>query len=289
MSQLFSLDWISNRIKQEEATFRQRLKVRDAKYRELFDSITDAIVMHDSTDLRPTDVNSSLVRILGYSRSELLKPETVKLLAYGKAPYTAEQIHNNLQRAICDRSFVAEFLLRDCLGNLVWVEGHSKLLQHHGQSKILTTVKDISDRKEREVRQADLLEERLRLEKIALSNYQFGLLISAIPHLMWVANPQGRIVFYNDRFTEVTGLSLQQEDDQAWQLLIHPDDLGAYLSEWNMCVQTGNSFEREFRLTRVLGLRVKRTHPWRRYLAKAVAMRQEDGHITQWVGTWTDT
>lgn len=161
------------------------------------------------------------------------------------------------------------------------------MLHAHGGSKIFTTVRDISDQKEREARQAALIDEKLRVDGIAASHDQLSLLIGAIPHLIWVANPLGQMIFFNARCAEVTGLSHQQEDDQAWQLLIHPDDLGAYLTEWNMCVQTGNSLECEFRLTRALGLRVNRSNPWRRYVARAVAIRQGE-QIVQWVGSWTD-
>jgi PAS domain S-box-containing protein len=105
---------------------------------------------------------------------------------------------------------------------------------------------------------------------------------------VFTANAAGEIDFFNDRWFEFTGLTLAQSQNDGWQLLIHPDDLDKYMTEWNKALETGDSHEIEFRLRRAVGIKSMKNHVYRSHLARAVALRGTDGEVIKWFATWTE-
>ena len=124
--------------------------------------------------------------------------------------------------------------------------------------------------------------------ELRASETAFRTLADAIPHIVWTANSTGEIDFFNHRWLEYTGLTIEQSLNDGWQLLIHPDDLPGYLVEWTHALQTGSTYERTFRLKRVLGIKSKSGNPYRRHLGRAVPLRGKDERIMKWFATWTE-
>jgi PAS domain-containing protein len=54
---------------------------------------------------------------------------------------------------------------------------------------------------------------------------QFRLVIDTIPTLAWRTRPDGHAEFFNRRWQEYTGLSLEQAQGWGWTDAIHPDDV----------------------------------------------------------------
>lgn len=143
-----------------------------------------------------------------------------------------------------------------------------------GSVRWFGTCTDIDDQKR--------IESELR-EAVA----RFRTLAEAIPQIVWAAKPNGDINFFNHRWFEYTGLSVEQSLDGGWKLLIHPDDLDNYLSGWQKALETGDTFECEFRLKRAVGVRAP-GGGYRKQLCRAVAVQSSTGTIIEWCGTWTD-
>jgi PAS domain S-box-containing protein len=123
---------------------------------------------------------------------------------------------------------------------------------------------------------------------IRKSESKFRTLADAIPQIVWTANPDGQIDFFNHRWFEYTGLTLEQSQREGWQLLIHPDDLDKYMREWRKALMTGDTYEMEFRLKRAVGLGNSKGNPYRWHLGRAVALRGSDGGVVKWFATWTE-
>lgn len=143
-----------------------------------------------------------------------------------------------------------------------------------GEMKWFGTSTDIDDQKRIET---ELREAEARLRGLA----------EAIPQIVWTAAPSGEITFFNHRWFEYTGLSLEQSLAGGWQLLIHPEDLEDYMSEWKRALESGDTFECRFRLKRAVGMRA-RAGGYRNHLCRAVALRSSTGDLIEWFGTWTD-
>jgi PAS domain S-box-containing protein len=125
-------------------------------------------------------------------------------------------------------------------------------------------------------------------ETIRKSEAKFRTLADAIPQIVWTANPDGQIDFFNHRWFEYTGLTLEQSQNEGWQLLIHPDDMNKYMHEWRKALMTGDTYEMEFRLKRAIGIGKSKGNPYRWHLGRAVALHGSDGSVVKWFATWTE-
>jgi PAS domain S-box-containing protein len=129
-------------------------------------------------------------------------------------------------------------------------------------------VQDISARKSTEdsLRQS---EEMLR----ALAN--------TIPQLAYMADADGAMVWFNERWYEYTGTTPEQATGWGWEAVHDPDVLPSVLEHWHESVRTGEPFEMEFPIRGADG-------EYRWFLTRVNAVRDLHGHVVRWFGTNTD-
>jgi PAS domain S-box-containing protein len=77
--------------------------------------------------------------------------------------------------------------------------------------------------------------------------------IETIPALVICALPDGTIEFVNRAWQEYTGYSPKTLNDSGWRSIIHADDFGKFVGEWNIALSSGRSFETEARIQRSNG------------------------------------
>jgi PAS domain S-box-containing protein len=77
--------------------------------------------------------------------------------------------------------------------------------------------------------------------------------VDALPGLIWTARPNGHFDFFNRRWREYTGLSLQEASGWGWQTAIHPEDLPKLVERWESVHSSGKPGEMEARLRRFDG------------------------------------
>jgi PAS domain S-box-containing protein len=118
-------------------------------------------------------------------------------------------------------------------------------------------------------------------EALRRSEDQLRLITDTIPTQAWRSAPDGSVEFVNQRYVEYTGLSTEQVRGWAWMALIHPDDLGAVMDNFNKARAGGRATEVEGRVLRVDG-------EYRWFLFRIVPLRDESGAIVNWYGTSTD-
>lgn len=118
-------------------------------------------------------------------------------------------------------------------------------------------------------------------ELLRESERRYRFLADSIPQIVWTADPDGGSDYYNQRWMEYTGLTLEQTLDWGWRVCPHPDDLQSTLDAWMEAVQTGQPYCIEHRLKGKDG-----TYRW--FLTRAVAMRDAASSILKWFGTSTD-
>ncbi len=126
---------------------------------------------------------------------------------------------------------------------------------------------------------------RTELDALSLALEQggapFRAVANAMPQLVWTSMSDGSIEFFNDRWVEYTGHTV---DDARGGLpgVVHPDDAGETTERWLHAVQTQQPFEIEYRLRNA----ADGTYRW--FLARAVPVRDGAGNIRLWIGTATD-
>src|SRR5258708_8566718 len=56
--------------------------------------------------------------------------------------------------------------------------------------------------------------------------------VDTIPTLAWSARSDGSADFFNQRWLDYTGLSVEQARDWGWTVALHPDDLNGLVDYW---------------------------------------------------------
>lgn len=114
------------------------------------------------------------------------------------------------------------------------------------------------------------------------SEEQYHALADAMPQIVWTARPDGDLDYYNQRWFDYTGTTLEETQGRGWAMMLHPDDLQKSIDSWAEAVRTGQSHETEYRFKRASD------GVYRWHLARAVPVSDANGHIIKWIGTCTD-
>ena len=122
---------------------------------------------------------------------------------------------------------------------------------------------------------------RSAFEEIRNSEARLRKIIDTIPTLAWCSLADGTGIFWNRRWHEYTGLSLEVARGWGWQDAIHPEDLKEITDKWRGFLASGQAGEVEGRLRRFDGV-------YRWFLFRAEPLRDESGNIVNWYGTDTD-
>src|ERR1700722_16649206 len=118
-------------------------------------------------------------------------------------------------------------------------------------------------------------------QEIKQSEAQLRKIIDTIPTLAWCSLPDGTGEFWNRRWHEYTGLTLEAVRGWGWQDAIHPEDLKEITDKWLGFLGSGQPGGVEGRLRRFDGV-------YRWFLFRAEPLRDESGNIVNWYGTDTD-
>jgi PAS domain S-box-containing protein len=111
---------------------------------------------------------------------------------------------------------------------------------------------------------------------------RFRQLAETIPHLVWTAEPDGGLDYFNQRAFDYTGMSFEALIGWGWEPVVHPDDLPRTRERWGDSIRTGGTFETEYRLRRASD------GSYRWHLGRAQAVRDAHGRLVKWYGTCTD-
>jgi PAS domain S-box-containing protein len=110
---------------------------------------------------------------------------------------------------------------------------------------------------------------------------RFRTLANTIPQLAWMMDMHGHRFWFNQRWFDYTGTTLEQVRGQGWRQMHHPDHVARVVAGIQRSLETGQPWEDTHPLRGADG-----TYRW--FLSRAVPMRHEDGALVGWLGTNTD-
>jgi PAS domain S-box-containing protein len=122
-----------------------------------------------------------------------------------------------------------------------------------------------------------------KLAELALqeSQQRYQLLAEASPACIFHTDFDGNFLYLNQRWSEITGLSLAESLRQTWTKAIYPDDHTQVLKTWNEARAAKAPYKSEHRFVRANG-----TIVW--VLCQSLPEIGDDGEIKGYIGTLTD-
>src|SRR6266478_4561026 len=115
-------------------------------------------------------------------------------------------------------------------------------------------------------------------QRLTPSEDPLQLVIDTTPALIHTALPDGALDFFNRRWLEYVGLSLEEIQGWKWTASIHPEDVEQFVEKWRASVESGEPFEAESRVRRADG-------EYRWFLHRKVPLRDGLGKIVKWYGS----
>ncbi|MBI3653472.1 MAG: response regulator [Acidobacteria bacterium] len=110
---------------------------------------------------------------------------------------------------------------------------------------------------------------------------RYQAIVEALPEILFTALPNGRIDFINQQFYDYTGLKGGEYQDFGWFEALHPEDVENVSRGWREAVESGTTFNAEYRFRRADG-------HYRWFRCRAVPLRDEAHHISKWFGICMD-
>ncbi|UNG18553.1 PAS domain S-box protein [Stutzerimonas zhaodongensis] len=139
----------------------------------------------------------------------------------------------------------------------------------------ISFIREVADR-------AWTADERMRAETaLRASEEQFRTLADNMSQFAWMADPAGHIYWYNKRWYDYTGTTLEAMRALGWRSVHHPDHHERVSASMKRAVAIGSIWEETFPLRGKSG-------QYRWFLARAVPIRDDFGQVTRWFGTNTD-
>ena len=127
----------------------------------------------------------------------------------------------------------------------------------------------------------DISERRRMEERARESEEQLRQMANAMPQVVWIADREGVVLYYNNRVSEFSGVEQNADGSWNWKPCVYEDDAPATLREWEKAVKDKTGYVTEHRIQMADG-------SFRWHLSRAVPALDANGEVLKWFGTATD-
>jgi PAS domain S-box-containing protein len=189
----------------------------------------------------------------------------------GIHPDDRERVEAEIEAALAgDGAFDSEYRVKRRDGSIHWlkVSGRVERDANGAPVRLPGVAVDISARKQAEA-------------ALGASESIWRSMADAIPQLAWMTDSDGWIFWYNQRWHDYTGRTLEEMQGWGWRDVHHPDHVERVVAHFSEKIAAGEPFEDTFPLRGADG-------EYRWFLTRALPIRDETGRVTRWFGTNTD-
>ena len=186
-------------------------------------------------------------------------------------PHDRDRMRGAVRGSLRDGTpFIETFRTTRAPGSVVWVTVMGEA-RRDGSGRILGlvgAVQDVTLWKEAEAAAAS-------------ESRRFAQFANSLPAIIWTADPEGSLDYFNDALEAYTGVRKEDLLGDRWVSALHPDDVEDTLREWHLSLSNGEPYWMAFRLRRADG-----EYRWFRVAAKPE--RGDDGRVVRWWGNASD-
>jgi PAS domain S-box-containing protein len=236
------------------------IKKSEERYRSLIEQASDFIMITDPQG-NFSDVNSSLCKMFGYSKEELLQSNISVLIE--PEQLKAEPIR--FDWLLQGKGILRELKMMHKNGTITEVEANIKMLL---DGRILAIARDITERKQAE-------------EALINNELRFRTLTVNAPAGIFQTDAVGKTTYVNETWLGYTGMTFDEALGDGWVEAVHPDDRLGLATQWYERSEKGLESSSEYRL-------VDKKGNTRWVSGKAVPIFTKDGEITGHMGTLSD-
>jgi PAS domain S-box-containing protein len=259
---------VTSSVQDSEATRLLEIQLEDA----LANESVGAWMWQVQEDIIITD--KRLARALDMDPAKALKGMPLKAFMQVIHPDDVNRVQRELTDAL-KKGDKLEIELRTFVkGKTRWAIGRGRVERDKtGRAHTVTgVIIDITDLKTAQL---------LLLE----SEEQMAFMAEAMPQLVWTTDASGNLEYFNKRWLEFTGMPLKglnklPRDQQS--VMVHPDDRPKVHKAWQHAIETGKTFELEYRIFNAkIG-----SYVW--IIGRSAPYRNDKGKIIKWYGTCTE-
>ncbi len=239
----------------------ERLRTSEEKFRSLFNNAQVGMFRTRLDGSEVLDLNDHYLRILERTREEQLGRPSEFLWA------------NPQERAEMVRRLEADGRVTDLEFDLLDGDGEVR--------RCITSLRLVPEEGILEGSIQDITDRRTAEDALRASEQEFRSLAEAMPQIVWATRPDGWSVYFNSRWVEYTGLTLEESYGHGWNAPFHPDEQQLAWDAWQRATQFDEPYAVECRLRRADG-------EYRWFLIRGEPLRGDNGEILKWFGTCTD-
>ncbi|TDE15351.1 CheR family methyltransferase [Dyadobacter psychrotolerans] len=259
---------------EELLTINQELQVRNDQLTEAYGyseailaTICEATLILDK-DLRIKSANKAFYNIFRINESETEGRMLYELdNRQWDMPELISMLENVIRRDVNIKAFEVKLIFPG-IGEKVMLLHARKVVQQQRQEAILLVIEDITEHRKAQ----SLLQER---------KAWFEDMINSAPALIWVAESDGKVNFFNKAWLEFTGHAMDQQKSLGAAQGLHPDDHVDYMNIFNANFIKRQPFTIEYRLMRSDGA-------FRWMMENAKPRFNSLGEFTGYIGTCTE-
>ena len=126
------------------------IKESELKIREIFNSTSEAIIIHNANTGSIIDCNQRTLEIYGYTRKDELIGKRIADISINEHPYNEDDALNKIQETIKKGSQTFEWIAKKKNGSTFWTEVSLRHTELNNEQKILAVVRDTTERKKSE-------------------------------------------------------------------------------------------------------------------------------------------
>jgi len=200
------------------------LKTNKDLFETIYNSVNDAIIIHDLATGAIVDVNERMLEMFGYTREEALCLR-VEQFSAGVPPFTQAEADAWMGKAARGTPQLVSWKAKGSDGRFFWIEVNMRLARIGEKDRILVTARDISERKAAEA-------------SMDLSRELFKAAFQSGPLLMTISDVEtGRFLEVNDNFLRISGFTREEvigktSTELGW---MRPEDREPLVAELRRC------------------------------------------------------